>query len=42
MNEVSASEMLAAFQSDSEAGIQAENAPLSGARFEIWLKPLPA
>jgi hypothetical protein len=34
--------MLAAFESDSEAGIQAKNALLSGASFEIWLNPLPA
>ncbi|MGW1779971.1 hypothetical protein ACWCQQ_12610 [Streptomyces sp. NPDC002143] len=38
----STSELLAAFESDSEAGLQAKNALLSGARFEIWLKPLPA
>ncbi|MEU0058482.1 hypothetical protein, partial [Streptomyces sp. NPDC006334] len=42
LNEVSASELLAAFESDSEAGIQAKNALLSGARFEIWLEPRPA
>lgn len=42
MGEVSAIELLAAFESDSEAGIQAKNALLSGARFEIWLDPLPA
>ncbi|MEE4493400.1 hypothetical protein [Streptomyces sp. BE230] len=42
MNEVSASELLAAFESETEAGIQARNALLSGAPFEIWLDPLPA
>ncbi|CAM5419100.1 hypothetical protein [Streptomyces aurantiogriseus] len=42
MSEISASELLAAFESDFEAGIQAQNALLSGARFEVWLQPLPA
>ncbi|MEU2862656.1 hypothetical protein ACIQWL_42580 [Streptomyces mirabilis] len=42
MNEVSAGELIAAFDSDSEASIQAKNALISGAPFEIWLKPLPA
>jgi hypothetical protein len=42
VNEVSASELLAAFESDSDASIQAKNALLSGALFEIWLKPRPA
>ncbi|MEV8547229.1 hypothetical protein [Streptomyces sp. NPDC051572] len=42
MNEVSASELLAAFESDSTVSIQAKNALLSGAPFEIWLDPLPA
>jgi hypothetical protein len=42
MNEISASELIAAFDSDSEAGIQAKNALISGAPFEIWLEPLPA
>ncbi|MCB5180391.1 hypothetical protein [Streptomyces antimicrobicus] len=35
-------ELLAAFDSDSEASLQAKNALLSGAPFEIWLDPLPA
>ncbi|WP_215455626.1 hypothetical protein [Streptomyces sp. ATCC 21386] len=34
--------MIAAFVSDSPAGVQAKNALLSGARYEIWLEPLPA
>ncbi|MER7749524.1 hypothetical protein ABT013_30140 [Streptomyces bacillaris] len=42
MNEASAGELLAAFESDSEASIQVKNALLHGARFETWLKPLPA
>ncbi|MGW1910843.1 hypothetical protein ACWCQS_08970 [Streptomyces sp. NPDC002076] len=42
MNEVSAIELLAAFESDSEVSVQAKNALLSGAPFEIWLEPLPA
>ena len=42
MNEVSASELLAAFETDSEVSIQAKNALLSGAPFDIWLEPLPA
>lgn len=35
MSEVSASELIAAFDFDSEAGIQAENALISGASFKI-------
>lgn len=42
MNEVSASELLAAWEYGSEVGIQAKNALLSGARFEVWLDPVPA
>ncbi|MEU3469352.1 hypothetical protein ABZ716_15720 [Streptomyces sp. NPDC006687] len=42
MNEVSASELLAAFESNSDASTQAKNALLSGASFEVWLEPLPA
>jgi hypothetical protein len=42
VNQVSASELLAAFESDSDASIQAKNALLSGAPFEIWLEPQPA
>lgn len=42
MNEVSASELLAAFEAESSVSIQAKNALLSGAPFEIWLEPLPA
>lgn len=42
MNEISASELLAAFEPDSTVSIQAKNALLSGAPFEIWLDPLPA
>ncbi|MEU6520482.1 hypothetical protein [Streptomyces sp. NPDC046978] len=42
MNEVSASEMIAAFDSESEASMQAKNALISGAPFEIYLRPQPA
>lgn len=42
MNEVSASELIAAFDCESEAGVQAKNALISGAPFEIWLEPQPA
>lgn len=42
MNEVSANELLAAFELDSEAVVQAKNALLSGACFDIWLDPRPA
>ena len=42
MSEVSASELIAAFDSDSAADIQAKNALISGASFEIWLEPHPA
>lgn len=42
MKEVSASELIAAFDSDSPVGIQAKNALISGSPFKIWLKPLPA
>ncbi|MDI5964906.1 hypothetical protein [Streptantibioticus silvisoli] len=40
MNEVSASALIAAFDSDSEAGSRAKDAVISGAPFEIWLDPL--
>lgn len=42
MNEVSASELLAAFKTDSEANALAKNALNSGAHFQIWLEPVPA
>ncbi|MFB7333852.1 hypothetical protein ACFC00_19745 [Streptomyces adustus] len=42
MSEVSLNELIAAFDSDSEADIRAKNALISGASFEIFPKPLPA
>ncbi|GLV94655.1 hypothetical protein Slala04_61090 [Streptomyces lavendulae subsp. lavendulae] len=42
MNEVSASELLAAWESGSEVSIQAKNALLSGAHFNVWLDPVLA
>ncbi|MGW0942415.1 hypothetical protein ACWD4O_07610 [Streptomyces sp. NPDC002623] len=42
MNGVSASELLAAFEPDSEVSIQAKNALLSGAHLNVWLEPVPA
>ncbi|MBT2445672.1 hypothetical protein J7F03_00935 [Streptomyces sp. ISL-43] len=42
MDEVSASDLLAAFKFDSEASSRAKNALLSGAHFDVWLDPVPA
>ncbi|MFE1906551.1 hypothetical protein ACFW96_23195 [Streptomyces gardneri] len=42
MNEVSASELLAAWESGSEVSVQARNALLSGAHFKVWPDPVPA
>ncbi|MFF5755968.1 hypothetical protein ACFY7A_11015 [Streptomyces longwoodensis] len=42
MNEVSVSELIAAFDSESEASIQAKSALISGAPFEIWFELQPA
>ncbi|MEU3616823.1 hypothetical protein ABZ725_31645 [Streptomyces sp. NPDC006872] len=42
MNEVSASELLAAFEIDSEVTILVKNALTSGAYFQVWLEPIPA
>ncbi|MBK6011768.1 hypothetical protein [Streptomyces sp. MBT53] len=42
MDEVSASELLAAFDSDSGIAGQVKSALISGAPFEIWLKPQSA
>lgn len=42
MNEVFASELIAAFDSDSMASVQAKKALASGAPFEIFLEPIPA
>ncbi|MGW0466195.1 hypothetical protein ACWDX6_13080 [Streptomyces sp. NPDC003027] len=42
MNQVSASELLAAWESGSEVSVQAKNALLSGAHFNVWLGTVPA
>ncbi|GLV94659.1 hypothetical protein Slala04_61130 [Streptomyces lavendulae subsp. lavendulae] len=42
MNEISASDLLAAFDVESEASSLARDALLSGAHFDVWLDPLPA
>ncbi|MGV9608896.1 hypothetical protein ACWDR2_34950 [Streptomyces sp. NPDC003631] len=42
MNEVSASELLAAFRTDSEVNTMVKNALNSGAHFQVWLEPISA
>ncbi|MGW7433878.1 hypothetical protein ACWGIN_30590 [Streptomyces sp. NPDC054861] len=42
MNEVSASELLAAWEPGSEVSAQAKDALLSGAPFQVWTDPVPA
>jgi hypothetical protein len=42
VNEVSASELLAAFRTDSEVNTLVKNALNSGAHFQVWLEPIPA
>jgi hypothetical protein len=42
MKDVSKDELLAAFELDSEAGVAARDALISGAHFDLWLQPAPA
>ncbi|MCX4589117.1 hypothetical protein OG819_04950 [Streptomyces sp. NBC_01549] len=42
MQNVSRDELLAAFELDTEAGVAARNALISGAHFDLWLDPVPA
>lgn len=42
MQNVSSGELLAAFELDTEAGVAARDALISGAHFDLWLDPVPA
>jgi hypothetical protein len=42
MRNVSRDELLAAFELDTDAGVAAKNALISGAHFDLWLEPVPA
>jgi hypothetical protein len=42
MQNVSRDELLAAFELDTEAGVAAKNALISGAHFDLWLEPVSA
>ncbi len=42
MSEVRASDLLAVFELDSEAGVQAKNALRAGADAEVWSRHVPA
>ena len=42
MQSVSRDDLLAAFELESEAGVAAQNALVSGAHFDLWLDPVPA